>query len=90
MRSISDGAGSKRLGETYAIFCEAVERRSLYGTAAVAVDVVGPERVNGYQENFRPGCLFLRLCGHENRAGNQPTNQYPGRPHGLQTSIVEI
>ena len=88
MGRIGDRAGSECLGEANAIPGQAIERRRLDGFVAVAVDVVGAEGVDSDQKNFGMGCLILRLCSHESRAGSQPANQNPGRLHGVQTNIA--
>ena len=69
VRSVSDRAGSERLGETNAVFCQTIERRRLNVFVAVAVDVVGAEGVDGDQENVRLSGLFLRLPSPESGRG---------------------
>src|SRR5438093_12102167 len=53
MRSVGDRAGGKCLAKPNAVIGQAIERRRLNGLVTVAVDVVGAQRVNGDQKNFR-------------------------------------
>ena len=49
--------------EADAIFGEVVQSRGLDWRVAMAVDMVGPEGVNGHQENIGAGCRFLSALG---------------------------
>lgn len=78
---IRNRAGRECLAEADAVPGQAIEGRRLDGFVAVAVDVVGAERIDCDQEDF---WLLQRLCGHEGRAGSQPANQDPSRLHGVR------
>src|SRR5580700_2673223 len=56
--SIGDGSRGESLRKVYAVFAQAIERRSLNLLIAKAVDVIGTQGVDGDQEDIRQ----LRLC----------------------------
>ena len=64
------GLGVIGLSEANTVFCHCIERRSLNGFVAVAVNVVGAQRVDGDQENVGLSRLLLRLSCPQ-RGSNQ-------------------
>ena len=69
VRSVGDRTRREGMGETNAVFCQSIERRRLNVFVTVAVHVVGAQGVDGDQENFRLGGLFLRLPSPESGRG---------------------
>ena len=53
VRGVCNRAGCERLSETDAIFREGVQRRGLNRPIAIAVNMVGAQRINGHQKNIR-------------------------------------
>src|SRR5258708_38216379 len=69
VRSVCDGTRGKSLREAKSVVGERIHCRSLNAFIAVAVDVVGTQRINGYEKDIWPHIFSVRcLLGDTERS----------------------